>query len=251
MEENTKQMWLSKIKTGKVAVVDSWSAPLNTNCIWLKDGVMYVYGNTGWESLGTGGGGGVIKLPVKFDTIEVVGGGEDPQEPMLGSVNPTRGDTKGPSTVYYYCKQKVSGDLFGPTANGLVLDLAYYDGGGDLEEGEEKAAKSDLDDVFHQYYNFQKGTPVENMALSQTVLQALKLDDDSSAKILMQWSTLDEDDNFGAAVLSIIYKGSNYLYIMDMANPILSQYYNNPNFRGITIMEAEEEPEPGPEPALG
>lgn len=53
-----KNQWLDKIKSGKVAVIESHYAPKNnTNCIWLKDGVMYVYGNAGWESLGTGGGG--------------------------------------------------------------------------------------------------------------------------------------------------------------------------------------------------
>lgn len=239
MEENIKQMWLSKIKTGKVAVVDSWSAPLNTNCIWLKDGVMYVYGNTGWESLGTGGGGGVIKLPVQFNTIETTGGGEDPQEPILNSVNPTRGDTKAGSTVYF-CKQKVSGDLFGPTANGLVLDLAYYDGGGNPEGSDTKATKAGLDDIFHQYYVL--GT-IQSVGVedSQSFLQALGLTDDPSAKLLVSWRTEDMYEHQGPRVISLIYKSSNYLYIVDMNTPILAQYYNDPDFRGITIMEHEEE----------
>lgn len=243
MDATRKHELLAQAKSNRVSnipIVESETAPNTIHCIWLKEGVMYAFENGQWEAItgeGGGGGGGIIKLPVQFDTIETTGGGDDPQEPML-NVNPTRGNAKGPSTVYY-CKQKVSGDLFGPTENEIFMDLAYYDGGGDPKGGDEKAIKSDLDDVFHQYYSFQKGTPVENMALSQTVLQALGLDDDSSAKILMQWSTLDEDDNFGVAVLSIIYKGSNYLYLMDMTNPVLSQYYNNPNFRGITIMESE------------
>lgn len=51
MEENVKNLWLSKIKSGKVAVIESHYAPNNTNCIWLKDGQMYVYGNSGWAEL--------------------------------------------------------------------------------------------------------------------------------------------------------------------------------------------------------
>lgn len=57
MEENVKNLWLSKIKSGKVAVIESHYAPNNTNCIWLKDGVMYVYGNSGWEALSSGSSG--------------------------------------------------------------------------------------------------------------------------------------------------------------------------------------------------
>ena len=57
MEESVKNLWLDKIKSGKVAVIESHYAPKNnTNCIWLKDGAMYVFGNSGWESFGTGDG---------------------------------------------------------------------------------------------------------------------------------------------------------------------------------------------------
>ena len=63
MEENVKNLWLSKIRSGKVAVIESHYAPNNTSCIWLKDGVMYAFGNSGWESIGGGNGGG---LPVTF-----------------------------------------------------------------------------------------------------------------------------------------------------------------------------------------
>ena len=57
MEENVKNLWLSKIKSGKVAVIESHYAPNNTNCIWLKDGVLMVYGNEGWEALSSGSSG--------------------------------------------------------------------------------------------------------------------------------------------------------------------------------------------------
>ena len=243
MEESVKNLWLDKIKSGKVAVIESHYAPKNnTNCIWLKDGQMYIYGNAGWESLGSGsgGGGGVIKLPVQFNTIETTGGGEDPDEPIELSVNPTRGNTKGPGSTVYYCRQKVSGDLFGPTENSIILDLAYYFGGGGPKGSDTRATKSDLDDVSHHYFGLENGSSIDNAAVSQNMLQMLGLDDDSSAKILIEWRTVDENDNFGAPVLSIIYKGSNYLYIVDTdKNPVLAQYYNNPDFRGITIMEYE------------
>jgi hypothetical protein len=207
---------------------------------------MYAFGNSGWEPLGGGSGGGVIKLPVKFDTIEVIGGGDDPQEPIISSVNPTRGNTKANSPLYY-CKQKVSGDLFGPTENRLTLDLAYYFGGGDNPKGGDlRATKSGLDNISHQYITFQEGFLVEQMKGSQMMLEMLGLDDDSSAKVLVSWPTGD-NNNPGPQVLSLIYKGSNYLYVVDRANGGLGYFYNNPDFRGITIMEAEEAPGPGHE----
>lgn len=51
MEDNIKKLWLSKIKAGKVAVVESHYAPKHTNCVWLKDNTMYVYANSGWVEL--------------------------------------------------------------------------------------------------------------------------------------------------------------------------------------------------------
>lgn len=249
MEENVKNLWLDKIKSGKVAVIESHYAPQNnTNCIWLKDGVMHAFGNSGWEPLGSGsgGGGGLIKLPVKFDTIEVIGGGDAPQNPILNAT-PTTGNTKANSPIYY-CKQKVSGDLFGPTENGIVLDLAFYFGGGNPKRGDTRAIKSGLDDILHRYFSFQEGSLIEEMEGSQMMLKSLGLDDDSSAKVLASWVTRDSDDQVGLTVFSLIYKGSNYLYIADMNNIGLWQLYNNPDFRGITIMEAEEAPGPGPTP---
>lgn len=239
MEESVKNLWLDKIKSGKVAVIESHYAPQNnTNCIWLKDGQMYVYGNTGWEPLGSGSGGsgGVIKLPVQFNTIETTGGGEDPQEPMLG-VNSTRGNTKGSSV--YFCKQKVSGDLFGPTENDIIVDLAYYFGGGNPKGGDLKATKSDLDDVSHSYFFLSTGELFNTPFKTLMFLQTLGLDDDPSAKVLVSWSTEDENEQQGPMIISLIYKGSNYLYIVDMNASVLAQYYNNPDFRGITIMESE------------
>lgn len=246
MDIQRKHELLAQAKSNRVSnipIVESETEPNTIHCIWLKEGVMYAFENGQWEAItGEGGsGGGVIELPVKFNTIETTGGGEDPDDPIEASVNPTRGDTKGPVPVaVYYCRQKVSGDLFGPTANGIIMDLAYSDGGGDNpKKGTEKAAILDPDGVFHQYYSFQQGTPVETAEGSQILLQMLGLDDDTSAKVLMFWTTEDENHQLGSTVFSIIYKGSNYLYISDMDNPVLSQYYNNPDFRGITIMEKE------------
>lgn len=71
MEENVKNLWLSKIKSGKVAVIESHYAPNNTNCIWLKDGVMYVFGNSGWESLGSGSGDDPRLVPPTSYPFEV------------------------------------------------------------------------------------------------------------------------------------------------------------------------------------
>ena len=247
MEENVKNLWLDKIKSGKVAVIESHYAPKNnTNCIWLKDGQMYIYGNTGWEPLGSGSGsgGGVIKLPVKFDTIEVIGGGDAPDNPIIANVNPTRGNTKA-NLPRYYCKQKVSGDLFGPTENGLVLDIAYYYAGGGEKGGDLRATKSGLDDISHQYFPFQEGYLKEKTKTSQMELEMLGLNDDPSAKVLAYWYTGDSN-NQGPRVLSLIYKSSNYLYVVDMNNAGLAFFYNNPDFRGITIMEAEEQSGPTP-----
>ena len=56
MEESTKKLWLTKVKKGIVAVVESPYAPNNHNCIWLKQGTMYVYGNSGWTKLSSSGG---------------------------------------------------------------------------------------------------------------------------------------------------------------------------------------------------
>lgn len=58
MEESIKKLWLSRMKAGKVAVIESYNAPINTNCVWLKDGKMSIYGNSGWEELSDGGGSG-------------------------------------------------------------------------------------------------------------------------------------------------------------------------------------------------
>lgn len=253
MDIQRKHELLAQAKSNRVSnipIVESETEPNTTHCIWLKQGIMYAFENGVWEALnGEGGscsGGGLIKLPVKFDTIEVIGGGEDPQEPML-SVNPTRGNTKANSPLYY-CKQKVSGDLFGPTENGLTLDLAYYfGGGGNPKGGNTRATKSGLDDISHQYFNLQEGYFVEKMEGSQLMLETLGLDDDSSAKVLVYWATKRTDKQVGPTVVSLIYKGSNYLYIVDMDNIGLGQFYNNPNFRGITIMEAQGLPPiPGP-----
>ena len=245
MDIQRKHELLAQAKSNRVSnipIVESETEPNTTHCIWLKQGIMYAFENGQWEALnGEGGscsGGGVIKLPVKFDTIEVIGGGEDPQEPMLG-VNPTTGNTKANSPLYY-CKQKVSGDLFGPTENGIVLDLAYYFGGGNPKVSNTRATKSDLlDDVSHLYNNFQKGYLVEQMMGSQMMLERLGLDDDPSAKVLVSWDTERTDNQVGPTVFSLIYKGSNYLYIVDMDNIGLGEFYNNPDFRGITIYEKE------------
>lgn len=253
MDIQRKHELLAQAKSNRVSnipIVESETEPNTTHCIWLKQGIMYAFENGVWEALnGEGGsGGGLIKLPVKFDTIEVIGGGgggEDPDDPIIASVNPTRGDTKANSPTYY-CKQKVSGDLFGPTENGIVLDLAYYFGGGTPKGGDLRATKSGLDDISHRLFYFQAGY-LENMKGSQKGLEMLGLDDDPSAKVLVSWFT--DNNNPGPMVLSLIYKGSNYLYVVDMANAGLGYFYNNPDFRGITIMEAEEVPEPGPEEA--
>ena len=253
MDIQRKHELLAQAKSNRVSnipIVESETEPNTTHCIWLKQGVMYAFENGVWEALnGEGGscsGGGLIKLPVKFDTIEVIGGGDDPQKPIIASVNPTRGNTKANSPIYY-CKQKVSGDLFGPLENGIVLDLAFYfGGGGNPKGGDTRAIKSGLDDISHRYFNLREGYLVEKMKGSQMMLEMLGLDDDSSAKVLAYWPTVDNHDP-GPEVLSLIYKGSNYLYILDDEAPILAQYYNNPDFRGITIMEAEEQPGPGPD----
>lgn len=253
MDIQRKHELLAQAKSNRVSnipIVESETEPNTTHCIWLKQGIMYAFENGVWEALngegGSGSGGGVIKLPVKFDTIEVTGGGDDPQKPIVNSVNPTTGNTKA-NPPLYYCKQKVSGDLFGPTENGIVLDLAFYfGGGGNPKGGNTRAIKSGLDDISHQYFSFQEGSLIEQMKGSQMMLKSLGLDDDSSAKVLASWVTRDSDDQVGLTVFSLIYKGSNYLYIADRNNIGLWQFYNNPNFKGITIMEAEEAP--GPEP---
>lgn len=251
MDIQRKHELLAQAKSNRVSnipIVESETEPNTTHCIWLKQGIMYAFENGAWEAItgeGGSGGGGVIKLPVKVDTIEVIGGGEDPDDPIISSVNPTRGNTKANSPLYY-CKQKVSGDLFGPTENGLTLDIAYYFGGGNPKGGDTRAIKSDLDDISHQYFTFQEGFLVEQMKGSQMMLERIGLDDDTSAKVLVSWATKSTDNQVGPTVFSLIYKGSNYLYIVDMDNIGLGQFYNNPNFRGITIMEAEELPIPGP-----
>ena len=79
MEKIIKDLWLTKVKKGKVAVVESPYAPNNHNCIWLKQGTMYVYGNSGWEKLSSSGGDTpepepvdpkYIVLPVEFNSFE-------------------------------------------------------------------------------------------------------------------------------------------------------------------------------------
>ena len=252
MDATRKHELLAQAKSNRVSnipIVESETEPNTTHCIWLKQGIMYAFENGQWEAItgegGSGGGGGVIKLPVKFNTIETTGGGEDPDDPIVSSVNPTRGDTKGPTV--YYCKQKVSGDLFGPTENGVILDLAYYFDGGDPKGSDMKATKSDLDDVFHQYYTLGRELSAPSLEFSQMLLQGLGLTDDASAKVLVSWGTTDSESQSGPNVASLIYKGSNYLYIIGVGNSVLSYYYNNPDFRGITITEAQEQPIPGPQ----
>ena len=253
MDIQRKHELLAQAKSNRVSnipIVESETEPNTTHCIWLKQGIMYAFENGAWEAItgeGGSGGGGVIKLPVKFDTIEVIGGGEDPDDPIIASVNPTRGNTKANSPIYY-CKQKVSGDLFGPLENGIVLDLAYYFGGGDNPKGGDlRATKSDLDNISHQSFLPSKGGIINTIAQSQELIQNLGLRDDPSAKILAYWNTLGTKDQ-GPMIVTLIYKGSNYLYIIDENNAALAYFYNNPNFRGITIMEAEEAPAPVPGP---
>ena len=79
MEENTKKLWLTKVKKGIVAVVESPYAPNNHNCIWLKQDTMYVYGNSGWEELSSSGGDTpepepldpkYVRTPIEFVNFE-------------------------------------------------------------------------------------------------------------------------------------------------------------------------------------
>lgn len=52
MEQYRKEKFIADIKQGKLAVIQSADAPISRNCIWLKDGVLYAYGNSGWEPIG-------------------------------------------------------------------------------------------------------------------------------------------------------------------------------------------------------
>lgn len=74
MEESIKKLWLSRMKAGKVAVIESYNAPINTNCVWLKDGKMFIYGNSGWEVLSSGGDTPTdpkyIPIPLKFTSFK-------------------------------------------------------------------------------------------------------------------------------------------------------------------------------------
>lgn len=79
MEESTKKLWLTKVKKGIVAVVESPYAPNNHNCIWLKQDTMYVYGNRGWEELSSSGGDTpepepvdpkYVRTPIEFVNFE-------------------------------------------------------------------------------------------------------------------------------------------------------------------------------------
>lgn len=98
MDANTKQLWLNRVKQGKVAVIESHYAPSNRNCLWLKDGVLMICGNSGWEVLSSGGDTPVdpkyIPIPLKFTSFEdkePIPSPDPPQEDpgtVLNSMNP-------------------------------------------------------------------------------------------------------------------------------------------------------------------
>lgn len=227
MEESVKNLWLAKIKSGKVAVIESHYAPKNnTNCIWLKDGQMYVYGNSGWESLGgEGGTGGFITTPVNFNEIK------------MSTIAPLA-----------YTESEADGILFNPVEimQGIDVTLKYL-----LDPGPDNPKNTrSLDDIATQTFHISAGELLPYSADVYEMLAPLGFSENVIG--VAQYTSRNDYGDSGFVITTVVDNGKSYVVITDPKNNVgLVSYYDNPAFKGITIEKAEEEPEPEPGEQLG